>query len=69
MNDLDHGPVLAIGIGFLLPNAAAQSDPYPKMAPVEQYLMDRTAEIALARGARGRRNPQQPVRFLIPAQK
>jgi hypothetical protein len=25
--------------------------PYPKMAPVEQYLMDRTAEIALARTA------------------
>ncbi|HEX3101547.1 MAG TPA: hypothetical protein VHQ01_07145, partial [Pyrinomonadaceae bacterium] len=24
---------------------------YPKMAPVEQYLMDRTAEIALARTA------------------
>ena len=23
--------------------------PYPKMAPIEQYLMDRTAEIALAR--------------------
>jgi hypothetical protein len=25
--------------------------PYPKMAPVEQYLMDRNAEIALARSA------------------
>lgn len=25
--------------------------PYPKMAPVEQYLMDRTAEIELARSA------------------
>lgn len=25
--------------------------PYPKMAPVEQYLMDRSAEIALARSA------------------
>src|SRR5882762_8403271 len=24
---------------------------YPKMAPIEQYLMDRTAEIALARSA------------------
>lgn len=33
--------------------AAAQDpkDPYPKMAPVEQYLMDRDAEIALARSA------------------
>jgi hypothetical protein len=25
--------------------------PYSKMAPIEQYLMDRTAEIALARNA------------------
>ena len=25
--------------------------PYPKMAPIEQYLMDRTAEIELARSA------------------
>jgi hypothetical protein len=25
--------------------------PYPKMAPIEQYLMDRTAEIALARSS------------------
>lgn len=25
--------------------------PYPKMAPIEQYLMERTAEIALARSA------------------
>ena len=24
---------------------------YPSMAPIEQYLMDRTAEIALARSA------------------
>ncbi len=33
--------------------AAAQdaSTPYPYMAPIEQYLMDRTAEIALARTA------------------
>jgi len=27
------------------------TSPYPKMAPVEQYLMDRTEEIALARSA------------------
>ena len=34
-------------------NARAQdaASPYPKMAPVEQYLMDRTAEITLARSA------------------
>ena len=33
--------------------AAAQADkePYPTMAPIEQYLMDRDAEIALARSA------------------
>jgi hypothetical protein len=31
--------------------AAAQSDPYPKMAPVEQYLMEKAAEIQLARSA------------------
>ena len=33
--------------------AAAQDpkDPYPRMAPIEQYLMDRDAEIALARSA------------------
>ena len=44
-------PVLAISIGFLVPNAAAQTDPYPKMAPVDQYLMDKNAEIQLARSA------------------
>lgn len=34
-------------------SAAAQekTTPYPKMAPLEQYLMDRDAEIALARSA------------------
>jgi hypothetical protein len=42
-------PVLAISIGFLMQNAAAQSDPYPKMAPVDQYLMEKDAEIQLAR--------------------
>ena len=31
--------------------AAAQSAAYPKMAPIEQYLMDRTVEITLARTA------------------
>ena len=32
----------------LAQNAAT---PYSKMAPIEQYLMDRTAEIAMARSA------------------
>jgi hypothetical protein len=44
-------PVLAISIGFLVPNAAAQSDPYEKMAPIDQYLMEENAEIQLARSA------------------
>ena len=44
-------PVLAIINGFLAPYAAAQPDPYPKMAPVEQYLMERGTEIQLARSA------------------
>jgi hypothetical protein len=41
--------VLAINICFLVPKAAAQSDRYSKMAPVDEYLMDRNAEILLAR--------------------
>jgi hypothetical protein len=43
--------VLAISVGLLVPNAAAQTDPYPKMAPVDQYLMEKGAEIQLARSA------------------
>jgi hypothetical protein len=43
--------VLVISIGFLVPEAAAQSDKYLKMAPVDQYLMERNAEILLARSA------------------
>jgi hypothetical protein len=42
---------LAITMSLLLPDAAAQSDPYPKMAPVDQYLMEKSAEIQLARSA------------------
>jgi hypothetical protein len=43
--------VLLISIGSLVPKAAAQADKYPKMAPVDQYLMERNAEILLARSA------------------
>jgi hypothetical protein len=43
--------VLVISISFLVPKAAARSDKYPKMAPVDQYLMERNAEILLARSA------------------
>ncbi|MEO7795091.1 MAG: hypothetical protein ABIV06_09995 [Thermoanaerobaculia bacterium] len=44
-------PVLALSLGFLAPHAGAESDPYPKMAPVEQYRMEQKAEIRLARSA------------------
>jgi hypothetical protein len=40
--------VLGAAYQAMAQDAAA---PYPKMAPIEQYLMDRTAEIALARSA------------------
>jgi hypothetical protein len=43
--------VLAISVCLRAPHAVAQSDNYPKMAPVSQYLMDRNAEILLARSA------------------
>src|SRR5215471_3454949 len=43
--------VLVTHIVHGMANTAAQSDPYPKMAPVEQYLMEKTAEIQLARSA------------------
>jgi len=42
---------LLISISSLVPKAAAQSDKYPKMAPVGQYLMERNAEILLAPSA------------------
>jgi hypothetical protein len=43
--------VLMINIWFPAPKAAAQSDKYPKMASVEEYLMEKNAEIQLARSA------------------
>jgi hypothetical protein len=45
--------VFAILVALVASRAAAQDakQPYPAMAPVEQYLMDRDAEIALARSA------------------
>jgi hypothetical protein len=43
--------LLAMGICLRVPKAAAQSDKYSKMAPVDQYLMERNAEILLARSA------------------
>ena len=47
--------VLAVVALVVLPEtlqrARAQADPYPAMAPLEQYLMPKDAEIALARSA------------------
>jgi hypothetical protein len=43
--------VLAVGIWFSAPKAAAQTDKYPKMASLGEYLMDKNAEIQLARSA------------------
>ena len=46
--------VVGIGIAVLLPAslwAQGTTSPYPTMAPIEQYRMDRDAEIALARSA------------------
>lgn len=39
--------VLVVSICFFVPKATAQSDKYSKMAPVDQYLMERNAEILL----------------------
>jgi hypothetical protein len=39
-----------LGAAWPVPAQAAK-DPYPKMAPLDQYFMDRNAEIALARSA------------------
>ncbi len=47
-----QGFALLVGLGPVV-SAMAQdaTAPYPNMAPLEQYLMDRDAEIALARSA------------------
>jgi hypothetical protein len=43
--------VLLISSRSLVSKAAAQLDKYSKMAPFDQYLMERNAEIQLARSA------------------
>lgn len=52
---LKHLPIAPALLALLLvPSAAAAQDggtSYPRMAPIEQYQMDRAAEIALARSA------------------
>ena len=42
--------LVALGMAYRAKSQDAATT-YPKMAPIEQYLMDRTAEIALARSA------------------
>jgi hypothetical protein len=48
---LDVIIIINIAMGCGVSNAAAQTDRYPKMAPVDQYLMERNAEIQLAQSA------------------
>jgi hypothetical protein len=50
-SELTIGFALVIAMGCGVANAAAQTDEYPKMAPVDQYLMEKNAEIQLARSA------------------
>jgi hypothetical protein len=50
-SELTIGVALVIALGCGVSNAAAQSNPYPKMAPADQYLMEKDAEVQLARTA------------------
>jgi hypothetical protein len=45
------GLALLMALGTACQAMAQTTTAYPSMAPIEQYLMDRTAEIALARSA------------------
>ena len=51
VSELTIGVALVIAMGCGVSNAVAQADKYPKMAPVDQYLMEKNAEIQLARSA------------------
>lgn len=56
MRENKVGPIVIKSFALLvvlgmMHQAMAQATPYPRMAPIEQYLMDRTAEIELARSA------------------
>ena len=48
---LTIGFALVIAMGCGVPNAAGQTDKYPRMAAIDQYLMEKNAEIQLARSA------------------
>jgi hypothetical protein len=45
------GFALLLALGAAWPVHAQSKAPYPKMAPLDQYLMERNAEIAMARSA------------------
>jgi hypothetical protein len=48
---LTIGFALVIAMGCGVSNAAAQTDKYPRMAAIGQYLMEKNAEVQLARSA------------------
>src|SRR5499426_199944 len=50
-SELTIGFALVIALGCGVSNAAAQTDKYPRMAAIGQYLMEKDAEIQLARSA------------------
>jgi hypothetical protein len=50
-SELTIGFALVIAVGCGVSNAAAQTDKYPRMAAIGEYLMEQTAEIRLARSA------------------
>jgi hypothetical protein len=50
-SELTIGLALVIAMGCGVSNAAAQTDKYPRMAAIDQYLMEKNAEIQLARSA------------------
>jgi len=50
-SELTIGFALVIAMGCGVSNAAAQTDKYPRMAAIGQYLMEKNAEIQLARSA------------------
>jgi len=50
-SELTIGFALVIAMGCGVSNAAAQTDKYPRLAAIGQYLMEKSAEIQLARSA------------------
>lgn len=48
---LTMGCALVIAMGSGVPRVAAQTSEYPRMAPIGEYLMERDAEVQLARSA------------------